>query len=98
MATTTYSCVIQVREKLKEGGYWSVTSKDLPGLFLGGTDIDAIREEVPEAIRLLFELNYGMKVDVRRNTDVAAIAKRVPPEFLGVPHAWTAAPVNHNAA
>ncbi|MFH0342350.1 MAG: hypothetical protein ACHBNF_09525 [Chromatiales bacterium] len=59
------SFLVEIQERFGEGAFWTITSKHLPGLFLGGQDLDALRKDLPEAIRLLFLLNYKMKVEVR---------------------------------
>ena len=63
MANCNYVTVIRVSEEFKEGS-WMITSDNLPGLFLAGGDLPAIRKNVPDAIKLLYKLNYGMKVEV----------------------------------
>lgn len=59
------SFLIATQERFGEGAFWTITSKHLPGLFLGGQDLDVLRKDVPTAIRLLFLLNYKMNVEVR---------------------------------
>lgn len=59
------SFLIEIQERFGEGAFWTVTSKHLPGLFLGGQDLDALRKDLPAAIQLLFRLNYKMNVEVR---------------------------------
>jgi hypothetical protein len=63
MGSISYS--IRIDEKLQEGGFWSLTSDNLPGLFLAGQDLPALRNELPDVIKKLFELNYSMDVEVR---------------------------------
>ena len=59
-----YTTIIAVKEELRIGGYWVITSSDLPGLLLAGKDITALREDIPVAIKQLFLLNYDMNVFV----------------------------------
>lgn len=95
MATTTYSCVIRVTEECStEDGteFWVLTSNDLPGLLLGGRDLDALRADVPDAIRILFRENYGMEVRVLRATEPKALASGVPEAEHPPPVTWTAIP------
>lgn len=68
MATCEYVKVIKVKEDFKDGA-WLVTSDDLPGLFLAGGNVAALRKEIPDAIALLFRLNYDMQVVVRPATE-----------------------------
>lgn len=42
---------------------WTLTSCDLPGLLLAHEDINTLLDDVPDAIKLLVELNYGVKLD-----------------------------------
>lgn len=82
------SFLIYTTQKQKEDGFWTITSDELPGLFLAGKDLFSISAEVPEAIKLLFSLNYNMSVDVKMAID--PIARGVPPvpeEYFAIPNA-----------
>lgn len=56
---------IAIEQDYKEGGHWHLTSPDLPGLFLAGKDITDLYADVPNVIKTLFRLNYGMEIDVQ---------------------------------
>lgn len=53
---------IEIQERFGEGGFWTITSNELPGLFLGGQDLAALRKDLPAAIELLFRLNYKLDI------------------------------------
>lgn len=63
MANCKYATRLGVEHRFVDGA-WLITSKDLPGLFLAGDDMDRLQSEIPEAIKLLFKLNYDMAVQV----------------------------------
>jgi hypothetical protein len=58
------SFLIDISEELREGAFWTITSKRLPGLFLGGQELKLLREDLPVAIKLLFKANYSIDVEV----------------------------------
>ncbi len=94
MASKAYSTVIRVNEELREGNYWMVTSDDLPGMILGGRDILKLREDVPNVIKSLFELNCGMKVDVYPAVKLKEMTSKKPTRQNVVSRLsdWTAIP------
>lgn len=52
--------------KFYADGNWKITSQDLPGLILAGKDLPALLRDIPKAVKILLEKNYGMtevKVD-----------------------------------
>lgn len=62
--------VIHVAEASGEG-IWILTSDDLPGFFLAGENIDTLKENIPDAIKLLYKLNYQMEVEAHlQSTEV----------------------------
>ena len=73
MANSGYSCVIQVNENYREGGHWELTSKNVPGLYLAGKDLSALRADVPNVIKVLFKNNYDLAVEVRAVVDSCAV-------------------------
>jgi len=58
------SFVISTEQTEWDDGTWTLTSDNLPGLFLAGRDIGELEADVPDAIRALFHLNYKILVDV----------------------------------
>lgn len=62
MGTKKFTTVIRIELTQSDGGYWTLTSPDLPELMLGGTDPEAIQEDIPEAIRRIFQENYHTQV------------------------------------
>jgi hypothetical protein len=59
------SFLIEISERLGDNGDWIVTSPHLPGLLLGGNDLNALRSDLPLAVKGLFRLNYHIDVEVR---------------------------------
>ena len=85
---TQDSFLIRTIQEQKEDGFWTITSEDLPGLFLAGKDLFSISAEVPEAIKMLFSLNHNMAVDVKMAVD--PVGRGVPPapeEYFAIPNA-----------
>jgi len=64
--------VVRVHEEYKEGAY-IITAENLPGLFLAGSDAEALRKDVPNAIKLLIKLNLGIDVKVVKANDPACL-------------------------
>ena len=99
MAKRSYSCVIPVKEEhvTDDSGtehFWILTSDILPGFVLGGRDLEALHNDVPDAIRILFKEEYAMDVDVYRVTKPQHIRHDDPdPVMHGEPAAWTAVPL-----
>ena len=61
----TRDSVLLIRVKIQEQGkYIFVTSPDVTGLNICGTSIEQACESAVKAIKILFEKNRGMKVDV----------------------------------
>lgn len=50
-------CKVTLIEELHEDMYWTVKSKEVPGLLLWGKDLSKLRMDVPAAILLLNKLN-----------------------------------------
>lgn len=51
---------VNIIEKEKEGGYYVITSPDVPGLLLCSKDRKAIWADIPQSIELLNKLNKHM--------------------------------------
>ena len=95
MASTSYSCIIRVAEERYQGAgddFWVLTSEDLPGLLLGGRNIEALRSDTPKAIELLFERNYDTKVSVSLHTNIEDISSKEDSHMmdLSTPRNWIA--------
>ncbi len=60
--------IISTAQEKWSDGFWSITSPDLPGLFLAGKDLAKLMNDVPFAIQTLFLLNYKMRVEVSAAT------------------------------
>ena len=93
MPKGSVSYIICVEERFGEGGFWTVTSKNLPGLFLGGQDLGPIRHDLPEAIKALFKLNYEMDVEVRLLSAGPPVAGDGFAPSVQTPNMWTAIPM-----
>ncbi len=91
MGNTSYSCIINIKEEYREGGVWSLTSPDLPGLFLAGRELSVLRNDIPKAIQVLFKRNYDMDVEVRLLVDATEMSKKVD-RPIEKPTRWTAFP------
>lgn len=65
IASRMFTKLINVRAEFADAGKcWALTSNNLPGLLLAGGDLAALLADLPNAIKLLFRLNYQMDVDV----------------------------------
>lgn len=65
MASRMYSRIIYVKAEFADAGKcWALSSADLPGLLLAGSDLTALLADLPAAIKLLYRLNYQMDVEV----------------------------------
>lgn len=63
MSSDKYERLIRAEINFAEG-LWTLISCDLPGLLLANADLEAVLDDAPDAIKLLFQLNYGMTVTV----------------------------------
>lgn len=52
----------------KRRDHYIATSNDLRGLFIANTTLSSVYEEVPEAIKLLFKVKYGLNVSVKESS------------------------------
>lgn len=91
MADSKYVGFVRVTSGYKDGG-WVITSENLPGLFLAGSDPDALRADLPEAIMNLYKLNYGMNVRVCPAGE-PGVTKQSASKVL--PSTWAAVPVEN---
>ena len=81
-------------EPHKEENMFSVTSRDLPGLFLAGRDLSALVADLPAAIKLLFNLNYQMDVQVFRATEGVKGGQAVTGEWQPMAPKYVALPLS----
>lgn len=58
--TKSWAGCVRVFEKKCSDGTWLLRSRDLPGFLLWGPDLEALRKEVPAAIKFLVEHNLGI--------------------------------------
>lgn len=79
---TDYAIIIRTTEELKEDGKWMITTgldkaaPDLPGVLLWGEDLDKLRADVPNAIKMIFKLNHKLhRLDVIELTESLPIAE-----------------------
>lgn len=92
VASSAYSTLISLHiEARPSDAFFAISSKDLPGLVLGGTDLIALLNDVPAAIALLYKLNYGMNVKVVP-TDGKIQKTAEPKEWQPLPHTFVALP------
>jgi hypothetical protein len=78
MASETYTSVVRVREELREGKFWMLTSEDMPELLLGGKNLDLLRKDVPNVIKMLFKLNSNIDVEIRPNVKPSEMTTKRP--------------------
>ncbi len=97
MASCNYAAVIRVDETFRKGGYWLLTSNDLPGFVLCGKDIKTLRDDVPAAIKILVKANYDMDVEVRPLIQPSEMVKCKEGVDMPLPEAWTAVPITDAA-
>ena len=95
MASSNYAGEVRISEEFKEGGFFVLKSEDLSGFLLCGKDIKKLRADIPNAIKLLFKMNYEMDVEVRLLTDPAMLSKCESIPDICDTGRWTAIPVNH---
>ena len=69
-----YSALVRVIGTLDEDARWTLTSPDLPGFLLRGSSLDKLFSHTPESIRMLYELNYGMRVAISQAVSVEQLA------------------------
>ena len=94
MTSKTYTSVVRVREEMREGKFWMVTSEDLPELLLAGKNLDLLRKDVPNVIKMLFKLNCGMDVEVHPNLKPQEMTtKRPTSQVFKRLTDWTAIPL-----
>lgn len=99
MGNSRYVGVVSVESTMRDGGYWVVKSEELPGLLLSGKVLPKLMADVPNVIKSLFKLNYGMDIEVRpvtearyfgRGADITCVAKTTK--------SWAALPVSNMEA
>lgn len=92
MASSMFSRLINLSVEYNPDGCWAISSPDLPGLVLAGKDIAALLDDVPNAIRLLFKLNYQMDVQVARAEEDGPQKPKKAKQagFIPLPHTFVA--------
>lgn len=86
MANCNYVGLVKIAGEYSDGA-WVITSENLPGLFLAGSDLDRLRNDVPSAIKMLYRLNYGMDVKVCAAGEPGMRAAKP------MPNTWAAVPI-----
>jgi len=89
-----YSCVITSKAVLREGGYWVITSNDLPGLLLSGKDLHKLVVDIPNVIKALFKNNFGEDVRVLKTIRPDEIKKKPLEEATEASSQWTTIPAS----
>lgn len=82
------SYVINIDVTLRDGGFFTLNSYDLPGLCLLGKDPIRLMRQVPELVKTLFKLNFGQNVIVRPAS--RPVFSGLKPENLEQAKTWTA--------
>ena len=94
MASSHYSCIIHIREQKRRGGFWQLTSRDLPGLLLFGPNREVLHRDVPNAIKALFKANYDMNISVHQVVDRKAVTEdALEDHHLANSRDWSAVPL-----
>lgn len=85
------SHLIDVSIEYHPDGCWAITSKNLTGMVLAGKDIQALIADVPNAIKLLYKLNFQQTVEVALADDeVGGLETEVHSAFIPLPHQYVA--------
>jgi hypothetical protein len=82
MTRDTSFAVIELHY-VQRSGYLYVTSPDVPGLHLCGSDFRAVCDDVIPAVKTLFKLNRGIEVDVVPETEIDVFPRA--PQRLELP-------------
>jgi len=82
------SYVINIEVELRDGGFFTLNTWDLPGLCLIGKDPIRMMKQVPELVKKLFKLNFGADVLVIPVSKAVLPKHRI--EDLGQVKTWTA--------
>lgn len=90
MGNSSYVQVVNVQCIRQDGGYWVVSSDELPGLLLCGKVLKKLIEDVPNSIRLLFKLNYKMEVDIIAAADDPRMVGHHETDRQSMPKRWVA--------
>lgn len=82
------SYVINIKVELRDGGFFTLNTEDLPGLCLLGKDPIRLIKQVPELVKKLFKLNF--EADVLVIPVSKAVLPKCPTEDLVQVKTWTA--------
>lgn len=63
-ASANYSALIRINAAYEDDGRWTLTSADLPGFLMRGTNRDSLLLSAPKVIEKFFELNFKILVQV----------------------------------
>ena len=56
---------VRIRVEYRSDGRFYVSSDDVPGLFLWGSDFEELMEDIAPTIKDLYKFNRGMDVEVK---------------------------------
>jgi predicted RNase H-like HicB family nuclease len=91
MSSTMKSHLIEVGIEYHPDGCWAISSKNLPGLVMAGKDIEALIGDLPNAIKLLYKLNYQLDVQVAiAGEDGASLHEERKSAFIPLPSKFVA--------
>ncbi len=94
MGTQGYATTISVHAlSADDDGWHLIESEDLPGLLLAGKNLPALEADIPAAIKLIYRLNYGMNVDVRRHIRPEAMQTQQLPVKMSDTESWVVVPL-----
>lgn len=84
MSAISRIAMIEVSIEWRDEGRIYISSPDLPGLHLSGTNVSELCGDIAQAIEVLIEKNHGMKVkaipveDDWRNFNAAPLSNIMP--------------------
>jgi len=91
MATSSYLTVARTKIEYREGGYWVITSDEVPGMLMAGKDPRSLYADIPNVIKMLYKLNYQLDVQVSEVVARPRFIKRSdaqPTHQLKSPKSW----------
>ena len=56
---------VRIKIELRKNGRFYISSDDVPGLFLWGSDFEELMQDIAPTIKDLYKFNLGMDVEVK---------------------------------
>ncbi|HIJ84168.1 MAG: hypothetical protein HW380_3846 [Magnetococcales bacterium] len=70
--------IVRIDIEERQDNCFTISSKDMPSLYLAGENVEKLLHDVPGSVELLFELNHGLKVRVGSVIPGDEMAKKQP--------------------